>query len=91
MVTNAIRLSEEIMKAAITYATINSRSVPKQIEHWAKIGKTAEENPDLPYEFIKDVLEAKAEMENGDVSVFEGNMLTFVAIGSHENFYRDLG
>ena len=71
MVTNAIRLSEEIMKAAITYASINSRSVPKQIEHWAKIGRIAEENPDLPYEFIRGVLEAKAEMENGDVSVFE--------------------
>ena len=71
MVTNAIRLSEEIMKAAITYASINSRSVPRQIEHWAKIGRIAEENPDLPYEFIRGVLEAKAEMENGDVSTFE--------------------
>ena len=70
MTKNAIRLSEEIMEAAITYAPINSRSVPKQIEHWAKIGKVAEENPDLPYEFIKRVLEARSEMEHGDVSPF---------------------
>jgi hypothetical protein len=70
MTTNAIRLSEEIMEAATTYAPINSRSVPKQIEHWAKIGKVAEENPDLPYEFIKGVLEAKNEMEHGNVSPF---------------------
>ena len=33
--------------------------------------KIAEENPDLPYEFIKGVLEAKSEMENGEVSEFE--------------------
>ena len=71
MVTNAIRLSEEIIKAATAYAPVNSRSVPKQIEHWVKIGKVAEENPDLPYEFIKDALEAKLEMEQGDVSTFE--------------------
>ena len=71
MKTNAIRLSEEIMKAAFIYADINSRSVPKQIEHWAKIGRIAEENPDLPFEFIKGVLEAKSEMENGEVSEFE--------------------
>ncbi|MDR0497051.1 MAG: ParD-like family protein [Treponema sp.] len=70
MTVNAVRLSEEIMEAAVAYAPINSRSVPKQIEHWVKIGKTAEENPDLPYEFIKDALEAKLEMEQGDVSTF---------------------
>jgi hypothetical protein len=68
MTANAIRLSDEIMKAAITYAPINSRSVPKQREHWAKIGRIAEDNPDLPYEFIKGVLEAKCEIENGEVS-----------------------
>ena len=71
MTPNAIRLSDEIMKAAITYAPINSRSVPKQIEHWAKIGRIAEENPDLPYEFIRGALEAKSEMENGEVSEFK--------------------
>ena len=71
MTTNAIRLSEDIMKAAGTYASINSRSIPKQIEHWARIGRIAEENPDLPYEFIKGVLEAKSEIENGEVSQFK--------------------
>ena len=70
MSTNAIRLSEEIMNEAITCAPLNSRSVPKQIEHWAKIGKIAEENPDLPYDFIKGIIEAKNEMDNGDVSPF---------------------
>jgi hypothetical protein len=71
MVKNAVRLSVEFMETVTNYAPLNSRSVPKQIEHWAKIGKIAEENPDLPYQFIKGVLEAKSEMERGDVSVFE--------------------
>lgn len=69
--SNAVRLSDEIMKAATIYAPANSRSVPKQIEHWARIGKIAEENPDLPIEFIKGILDAKNEMERGEVSKFE--------------------
>ena len=71
MTKNAVRLSDEIMKAAGTYALLNSRSIPKQIEHWAKIGRIAEENPDLPYEFIKGVLEGKSEIENGEISEFK--------------------
>ena len=71
MTTNEVKISEEIVKAAAVYAPINSLSVPEQIEHWAKIGRISEENPDLPFEFIKGVLEAKSEMEHGEVSTFE--------------------
>jgi len=70
MPANSIRLSEEIIKAASISAPIYSRSVPKQIEHWTKIGKIAEENPDLPYEFIRGVLEGRSEMNHGDISTF---------------------
>jgi hypothetical protein len=52
----AIKLSGDIVAEANKYAAAYSRSVPKQIEHWAKIGRIAEENPDLPYDFIKDIL-----------------------------------
>ena len=61
MNSTAVRLSEDIVRTAGKYAPMNSRSVPKQIEHWAKIGKITEENPDLPYEFIKKILEAQEE------------------------------
>ena len=52
-------------------APIHSRSVSMQIEHWVRIGKVAEENPDLPYAFIEDALKGKSEMDSGDVSPFE--------------------
>jgi hypothetical protein len=63
MNSTAVRLSEDIVRTAGAYAPANSRSVPKQIEHWVKIGKIAEENPDLPYDLIKKVLEAREEMK----------------------------
>ena len=63
--SRAVKLSGEIIAQADKYAAVFSRSIPKQIEHWVKIGRIAEENPDLPYEFIKDILlsleEAKTE------------------------------
>jgi hypothetical protein len=60
----AVKLSNDIILEAHKYAAVFSRSVPKQIEHWAKIGRTAEENPDLPYAFLKDILLSLEEMKN---------------------------
>jgi hypothetical protein len=54
--STTVKLSDEIVKAARQYGAVYSRSVPKQIEFWSRIGKIAEENPDLPYHFIKDLL-----------------------------------
>lgn len=55
----AIRIDETIYKAAKKIAQAEYRTIPNQIEYWAMLGKCALENPDLPIEFIKDVLVAK--------------------------------
>ena len=62
--SKAIKLSGDIVFVANKYAAVNSRSVPKQIEHWVKIGRIAEENPDLPYSFIKDILLSLEEIKS---------------------------
>ncbi|MCL2411987.1 MAG: ParD-like family protein [Treponema sp.] len=67
----AVRISEDIVSAARKRATINSRSVPKQIEYWLRIAKTLEENPDLSYDFVVGALEGLEEMDRGEVSNFE--------------------
>ena len=59
----SIRHDDKFIEKAQVYATVNKRSVPKQIEHWAEIGMMMEDNPDLTYEFIKDALIAKAEYD----------------------------
>ena len=56
-----IKLSNKLISEARQHADVFSRSIPKQIEHWSHIGKIAEENPDLPYNFIKDILLAQKE------------------------------
>ena len=51
-----VKLSEGLVEQAKIYAHIEHRSVPKQIEYWSQIGKIAQENPDLPFAMIRDIL-----------------------------------
>jgi hypothetical protein len=48
-----------------------NRTTQKKIGHWAKIGEMMEGNPDLPYEFVKQAIIAKAEKEAGKLEVYE--------------------
>lgn len=61
MSSTAIKLPAELIQEARRYGKIYSRSIPRQIEYWSRIGRIAEENPDLPYSFIKEILVGKAE------------------------------
>ncbi|MEM6817044.1 MAG: hypothetical protein AAF600_22070 [Bacteroidota bacterium] len=51
--SQTVNLSDEIVENAKRYGSVQSRSMAKQIEHWANIGRIAEENPDLSYSFIE--------------------------------------
>ncbi|MFN7097150.1 MAG: ParD-like family protein [Gammaproteobacteria bacterium] len=55
----AIRINQEIYEEAKKVAKAECRSIPGQVEFWARIGKCALDNPDLPIEFIKELLLAK--------------------------------
>lgn len=59
----ALKLSDELIDLAKPYAVVEHRSVPKQIEYWARLGKAAEDNSELPIQFIKNTLLAIAEAE----------------------------
>ena len=67
----AVNLSNHIVTEARRVAPTLNRSVSEQIECWASIGKIAEENPDLSYNFIKDILIAKAELEDKEITPYQ--------------------
>ena len=54
-----IRINEDIYKAAKQTAKAECRSIPNQIEFWAKVGKCALDNPDLPIELVQELLVVK--------------------------------
>jgi hypothetical protein len=63
---HAIRIDSELFKTAKSTADVEHRSVPKQIEYWAKIGRISIENPDLSYKMIHDILLGLSQAENGE-------------------------
>jgi hypothetical protein len=62
---NALRLSDELVDMAKAHAAAEHRSVPKQIEYWARLGRAVDDNPNLPVQFIKDTLLAAREAKAG--------------------------
>ena len=54
--STVIRISDHLAKEAKTRSKVERRSMTSQLEYWATIGKAAEENPDVPFSFIKETL-----------------------------------
>jgi predicted transcriptional regulator len=56
-----VKLSDELVEQAKRIATAEHRSVPKQIEYYFRLAQIAEENPDLPFSLIRDLLLSDSE------------------------------
>lgn len=71
IVPTVISISDKLATEAKIFAKKEHRSITGQIEHWAMIGKCAEENPELTYEFIKEILSGMADLKSfkGKVSL----------------------
>ena len=68
---SVVKLSDELINEARPYADAMHRSVPKQIEHWARLGKAAEENPDMPISMIQDVFISLEESKAGKFTEYK--------------------
>ncbi len=66
-----VRVSENLMCEAGIYGKSDNRSAEDQIVHWIRIGKCAEENPDLTYELIREILIGMEELEQGKYSEYK--------------------
>lgn len=64
--STAVRISDKLAHEAKIQSKVENRSITGQIEYWAKIGKIAEENPDLPYHLIKDIMIGIEQLESGE-------------------------
>ena len=67
----AVRVSEKLVQQARLLSKVDNRSITGQIEHWARIGKCAEENPDLTYSLIKEILIGLEELDGGESSEYK--------------------
>lgn len=66
-----LKLSDDLVELAKLHAAVEQRSVPKQIEYWARLGKAVEDNPELPLQFIKETLLAAQEAKAGMLTPYQ--------------------
>lgn len=62
--STVIRISDDLANDAKSRSNVEKRSLTSQIEYWAKIGKIAEDNPELPFSFIREILIAQEEAKS---------------------------
>lgn len=59
--STSIRIDQTLYDQARSEAVAEHRTIAGQVEYWAKIGRAALDNPDLPVSFIADSLASMAE------------------------------
>lgn len=57
----SVRMDESLVEQARAAAKAEFRTVQGQLEFWAKVGRAALDNPDLPASFIAESLMAMTE------------------------------
>jgi len=67
-----IRIDDQLYQEAKSISKGECRTISGQLEFWAKVGKAALDNPDLPIEFVRDLMVAKAE-DRSNLTTFEPN------------------
>jgi ParD-like antitoxin of type II bacterial toxin-antitoxin system len=67
----ALKISDELVKDAKPYTAAEHRSVTKQIEYWARIGKAVTDNPDLPVAMVREILLARQERLSDQASEYK--------------------
>jgi len=60
-----LRMEDGLKKQIAAKARAQRRSLSEQISYYAYLGMIAEEHPDLPLAFIRDILEAREEVRGG--------------------------
>ena len=60
--TTSIRIDQTLYEQAKVDAAAEHRTIAGQVEFWAKVGRTALDNPDLPVSFIAESLASMAEL-----------------------------
>jgi hypothetical protein len=56
-----VRIEDNLYEQAKAASKGECRTISGQLEFWAKVGKAALDNPDLPIEFVRELLIARAE------------------------------
>ncbi len=66
-----VRLPKTLIEQATKEALRTHRTISNQIEYYFNIGSIAEENPDLSFKLIQEILKADSETETEEYGLNE--------------------
>ena len=61
--SQSIRIDKKLHEQDKDHEKAKCKTIAGQIEFWALVNKTALDNPDLPIDFVRDLLIAKAQSD----------------------------
>lgn len=67
----AIRISDPLARKARAHSLVLHRSLAGQIEYWAKMGEILEDNPDLSFSFVQEILVGREQAAAGELTSYE--------------------
>ncbi|OEZ53150.1 hypothetical protein DUGA6_60450 [Duganella sp. HH105] len=59
--STSVRINQDLYELARQDAALEHRTIAGQIEFWARVGRAALDNPDLPVSFVAESLASLAE------------------------------
>lgn len=57
----SVRIDDELYEQAKNASKGECRTIAGQLEFWAKVGRVALDNPDLPIDFVRELMISRAE------------------------------
>lgn len=67
----AVRISDPLARKARIRCRALHRSLAGQIEYWAKMGEILEDNSDLSFSFVQEILVGREQAKAGELTLYE--------------------
>lgn len=67
----AVRVSDDLAQKAKIHSSTMNRSLAGQIEYWAQMGQILEDNPELSFSFVQEILISREQAKAGELSDYE--------------------
>ncbi len=67
----AVRISDPLANKARSRSRAMHRSLAGQIEYWAEMGEILEDNPQLSFSFVQEILAGREQANVGDLTPYQ--------------------
>ncbi|OTG86544.1 TA system antitoxin ParD family protein [Acinetobacter sp. ANC 3813] len=71
MTLTTLEIDNEVLVQAHIYGEAQNRNTEQQIQYWIHIGKIAQDNPDLNFSDISDILNSIAQVKAGATTPYK--------------------